>query len=158
MTYFRSMENLIVRDATLNDLTTLLKFEQELINAERPFDPTIAKDPVSYYDIKAYILNKEVKVIVAEVHGKVVSSGYALKKQARPYLHHEYYGYLGFMYTEVDYRGNGINKKIVDKLVSWCRKQGLMEIRLTVYDENEPALKAYQKVGFKKHICEMRLV
>ncbi|MGB5500466.1 MAG: GNAT family N-acetyltransferase, partial [Maribacter sp.] len=31
------------------------------------------------------------------------------------------------------------------------------EIRLTVYDENHAAIRAYEKVGFKKHIIEMRL-
>lgn len=158
MVYFRRMENVLIRDAILDDLPTLLSFEQELIKAERPFDPTIAKDPVSYYDIKGYITDDRVKVVVAETNGVVVSSGYALEKEARPYLDHKSYGYLGFMYTLPKYRGKGINKLIVDELVNWSKDQGLLEVRLTVYDENTPALKAYQKAGFKKHICEMRIV
>lgn len=158
MVYFRWMEKVLIRDAVLDDLPTLLSFEQELIKAERPFDPTIAKDPVSYYDLKAYISNDQVKVVVAQIDGSIVSSGYALKKEARSYLDHKFYGYLGFMYTVPQHRGKGINKRIVEELVNWCHNQGLSEIRLTVYDENSPALKAYEKVGFKKHICEMRIV
>lgn len=152
------MEKVLIRDAILDDLPTLLSFEQELIKAERPFDPTIAEDPVSYYDIKKYIVDDKVKVVVAQIGGIVVSSGYALKKEARPYLDHNFYGYLGFMYTVPKHRGKSINKLVVDELVNWCHEQGLSEIRLTVYDENSPALKAYEKVGFKKHICEMRIV
>lgn len=152
------MEKVIIREAVVQDLPVLLHFEQELIKAERPFDPTIAHDPVSYYDIKAYIEDDTIKVMVAEVDGVVVSSGYALKKEARSYLDHQFYGYLGFMYTETSYRGKGINKMIVDYLVDWCRSKGLNEIRLTVYDENDPALNAYKKAGFKKHLCEMRIV
>ncbi|WP_350287949.1 GNAT family N-acetyltransferase [uncultured Croceitalea sp.] len=158
MTYFRIMENLIIRDATIADLPELLEFEQELIKAERPFDTTIKNDPVSYYDIEAYIKNVDIKVIVAEHQNKIVSSGYALKKEARHYLDHKYYGYLGFMYTTPSHRGNGINKLIVETLVHWCKSQNLQEIRLTVYDDNLPAVKAYEKVGFKKHISEMRIV
>ncbi|GMN05740.1 hypothetical protein MTsPCn5_11290 [Croceitalea sp. MTPC5] len=158
MPYFRFMKKLVIRDAQSADLTTLLRFEQELIKAERPFDPTIAKDPVSYYDIEEYVNRDDVKIVIGEVDGTLVSSGYALKKEARPYLDHKYYGYLGFMYTIPAYRGKGINQKIIAELVSWCHGQGLMEIRLTVYDENLPALRAYEKVGFKKHICEMRIV
>ena len=41
-----------IRTATLDDLETLYRFEQGIILAERPFDPTLAKDPISYYDLK----------------------------------------------------------------------------------------------------------
>jgi ribosomal protein S18 acetylase RimI-like enzyme len=151
------MGKLIIRDATLLDLPVLLGFEQKLIEAERPFDITIKRTPISYYDIEAYIKNDEVKVVVAEEAGKIVSSGYALKKEARHYLNHKFYGYLGFMYTDKEYRGKGINRKITEVLKEWCKANGLHEIRLTVYDENISAIKAYEKAGFKAHIVEMRL-
>ncbi|MEL6484971.1 MAG: GNAT family N-acetyltransferase, partial [Bacteroidota bacterium] len=136
---------------------TLLSFEQALIKAERPFDPTIAKDPVSYYDIASYVSDANVKVLVAEVDGQIVASGYALRKEARHYLDHKWYGYLGFMYTKREYRGKGINQKVTQGLVAWCKEMGLNEVRLTVYDENQSAVNAYLKSGFEKHIMEMRL-
>ncbi len=157
MRYFRPMENVHIRDAIAADLKVLLRFEQELIKAERPFDSTIAKDPVSYYDIGAYIEDTTVKVLVAEADGQIVASGYALKKRARHYLNHEWYGYLGFMYTLPEYRGKGINQQITNNLIAWCRQNGLQEIRLTVYEDNQSALRAYEKSGFTKHIAEMRL-
>lgn len=40
-----------VRIATLKDLPTLLAFEQGVIEAERPFDPTIKAGNINYYDI-----------------------------------------------------------------------------------------------------------
>lgn len=151
------MDNLTIRQATLKDLPILLSFEQELIKAERPFDTTIRPDPVSYYDIQQYISSKEVEVVVAQIDGSIVSSGYALRKNARSYLDHKQYGYLGFMYTLPEFRGRGINQKIVARLMDWCRKRGLSEVRLTVYHENLPAIKAYEKAGFKSHITEMRI-
>jgi RimJ/RimL family protein N-acetyltransferase len=42
-------------------------------------------------------------------------------------------------------------------LVQWSNTKGIHEIRLTVYNDNAPAIKAYGKVGFKKHILEMRV-
>ncbi|MCW5517693.1 GNAT family N-acetyltransferase [Muriicola sp. Z0-33] len=151
------MENITLRRATIQDLPVLLDFEQALIRAERPFDVTIRPDPVSYYDIEEYILSKEVEVVVAQCNGQIVSSGYALAKMARSYLDHEAYGYLGFMYTLPEFRGRGINQKIVAKLIAWCTKRGLHEVRLTVYQQNNPAIIAYEKAGFKSHITEMRL-
>ena len=49
--------NTIVRKATLNDLPTLLQFEQDLIKVERPMNPTIKEGAINYYDIAAFIKN-----------------------------------------------------------------------------------------------------
>lgn len=151
------MEGLIIRDALQEDLSVLKAFEQELIKAERPFDPTIRPDPVSYYDLGEYVKSDNVKVVVADLGGKLVGSGYAFAKRARPYLDHEQYAYLGFMYTQPEFRGRGINQKIVEALMDWAKKNDLKEVRLTVYNENISAIKAYEKVGFQGHINEMRL-
>lgn len=150
-------DEITIRKATLDDLPILLHFEQEIIKAERPFDVTIKEDPISYYDLKQMVLDEDACVLVAESEGKVVASGYAISKRARHYLNHEYYAYLGFMYTDSAYRGKGINALIVEALKNWSTEKGFQEIRLTVYSDNLPAIKAYEKVGFKKHIIEMRL-
>ena len=152
-----NLSEVIIREARLEDLPELLKFEQALINAERPFDPTIRPDPVNYYDLKALVLNEQVGVYVAEYNGNLVSSGYGRARKARHYLDHKEYAYLGFMYTLPEFRGKGINKKILSALQDWARKMGLNELRLTVYEDNLPAVKAYEKAGFQKHIVEMRL-
>ena len=146
-----------IRKATLEDLPKLLNFEQEIIEAERPFDVTIKEGPISYYDIGEMIQDTKACVLVAEIDGGVVASGYAIPKKARHYLDHEFYAYLGFMYTDVAYRGRGINAQIVEELKQWSHAKGFQEIRLTVYNDNISAIKAYEKVGFKKHIIEMRL-
>lgn len=151
------MENITIRQATIEDLPVLLNIEQELIKAERPFDVTIRPDPVSYYDIEEFILSKKVEVVVAEHEARIVSSGYARAKKARSYLDHSEYALLGFMFTLPEYRGRGINQKIVSQLIKWSNNRGFKEIRLTVYAGNTPAIKAYEKAGFKKHITEMRL-
>ena len=147
----------IVREAVLEDLPILLQFEQELIKAERPFDVTIRQDPVSYYDIKQMIIDSNACVLVVEINNTIVSSGYAIVKKARHYLDHKDYSYLGFMFTVPEFRGKGLNARIIERLKEWSFDRGLNEIRLTVYEDNIPAVKAYEKVGFKKHIVEMRI-
>ena len=151
------MQEYTVRTATLDDINKLLSFEQEIIRAERPFDETLDKDPISYYDLRQLILSNEAEVMVAELNSEIIGSGYALIRDAKPYLDHKKYTYLGFMYTDRDQRGKGVNKAIVDALVQWSKSKGIHEIRLTVYNDNAPAIRAYEKVGFKKHILEMRV-
>lgn len=151
------MQQFTVRTATLADLNILLSFEQEIIRAERPFDETLDEDPISYYDLRQLILSDEAEVMVAELHSRIIGSGYALIRDAKPYLNHKKYSYLGFMYTEKDQRGKGVNKAIINALMQWSKSKGIQEVRLTVYNDNEPAIRAYGKVGFKKHLLEMRV-
>ena len=151
------MDNVKIRTATLNDIAILLEFEQGVIKAERPFDVTLDADPITYYNLEELILSDDASLVVAEIEGKIIGSGYALIKPARHYLNHEFYSYLGFMFTLPDYRGRGVNTKIIERLKQWSDSKGLKEMRLTVYDENHGAIRAYEKAGFKKHIIEMRL-
>ena len=153
----RIMNNFLIREARLDDLKTLLQFEQELIRAERPYDECIREDPVVYYNLRSILEDHSMKVVVAESGGRLVGSGYAREAKARTYLDHKTYAYLGFMYTIPEFRGKGVNLRIVEELSLWATSRGLNELRLTVYDENVPAIKAYERAGFKKHIVEMRL-
>ena len=145
-----------LRKATLGDLSTLLDFEQGLIDAERPMDPTIREGDISYYDIGAFIRADDTEVIVAEFEGKIVASGYARIKDDRHYLKHGKQGYLGFMFVKEDHRGKGLNKMIMEELIKWCEAKEVFEMRLDVYEENPQAIKAYEKAGFKKHMITMR--
>ena len=62
------MDQLKIHVATINDLPLLLEFEQGVITAELPFDPTLKKDPTSYYDIEEMIRAENVHLIVAEIN------------------------------------------------------------------------------------------
>lgn len=148
---------IVIREAVLDDLPTLLTFEEGIIVAERPFDPTLRKEPFHYYDLGARIQDPDAAIVVAVDGTKLVGSGSAIIRNAEKYNQHVRYSFLGFMFVEPEYRGRGINSLIIDYLVKWSDARGLSEIRLQVYDENLPAIKAYERVGFRKILTEMRL-
>ncbi len=152
-----SLENIIVRKATLDDLPMLLIFEQGVIAAERPFDSTIKKSDTHYYKLDEMIKASHIHLVVAVAEDKVIGSGYARIEKAKHYLEHEQHSYLGFMYVIPEYRGIGVNKKIIDALKAWTLTQNIHEMRLNVYEENSAAISAYEKVGFSKHMIEMRI-
>ena len=147
----------IVRLATKNDLPTLDKFMDGLVDAERPMDVTIKEGKVVYYDLESFIYNENAVLYVVELNDELVASGYAKIKPDRIYLKHDNHAYLGFMYVPEEHRGNGYNKLIVDALFTWCRTKNINEVRLDVYDSNPSAIRAYEKAGFKKHMINMRL-
>lgn len=147
----------LLRKATLEDVPVLLNFEQGVIEAERPMDPTIQDGSISYYHIPDFITADDAELLVIECDGQLVASGYAKIKEDRHYLKHDKQGYLGFMFVTDEHRGKGLNKMIVDGLVEWCKSKGIHEIRLHVYEDNPSAIRAYEKVGFKKHMINMRM-
>jgi GNAT superfamily N-acetyltransferase len=150
------MEQIMIRQATLRDLDILLGFEQEIIKTERPIDPTLKPGLISYYDIRAMISEPDVRVMVAETEGKIIASGYVRIQKAEPYLRHASFAFLGFMYVVPEYRGRGINSRIIESLTAWAEEQGITETRLDVYCKNLTAIKAYEKIGFVPHMLEMR--
>ena len=152
------MKTITIRKAHPNDLEKLLEFEQGIITAERPFDPTLRAEKINYYDIEKMISALDVEVLVAEIGSEIVSSGYARIVTAKPYLNHLNYAYLGFMYTDANHRGKEINAKIIQALKEWCNLQNVFELRLDVYNDNISAIRAYEKSGFKKHLINMRMI
>jgi len=150
------MDEIRIRKALPGDLEQLLVFEQDLIKTERPFDPTVKPDPVNYYDLKAMLTGSYTEVVVAEINNRIIASGYARIDKSKPFLKHEKYAYLGFMYVLPEYRGKGINKQIIDALKNWATSQNINEFRLEVYYGNVAAIKAYEKIGFSRYSLEMR--
>jgi len=151
------MENLTIRRATSADLETLFEFEQGVIAAERPFDITLGDHPIHYYDLQEMINADYVELVVAEVDGIVAGSGYARIETSKLYYKHKQHAYLGFMYVRPEYRGKGINKKIIEALQQWSLSKNIKELRLEVYYDNQPAIQAYIKMGFSKYMIWMRL-
>ena len=150
------MDQVIIRKAKSNDLEQLYAFEQGVVQAERPFDPTLKNGLIHYYDLKEMITASNTEVVVAELNNKIIGSGSARIEKSKSYLKHPHHAYLGFMYVLPEYRGKGINKRIVETLKNWAHLQNVNELRLEVYSNNTSAIKAYEKIGFSKHMIEMR--
>jgi GNAT superfamily N-acetyltransferase len=146
-----------IRQAVPDDLTTLLRFEQGVVRAERPFDPTLREGAIRYYDIAAMLRDVAVHFLIAEQDGAPLGCGFARLEAAKPYLRHAQRGYLGLMYVEPAHRGQGVNAQIMAALQAWCAARGVTELRLDVYHANAGAIRAYRKAGFEPHMVEMRL-
>ena len=151
------MDQIKIRKALLTDLEQLYVFEQNIIQAERSFDPTLKKEHTHYYNLKEIITSPEAEIIVAELGHTIIASGFARIERAKPYVQHARHAYLGFMYVVPEHRRKGVNKRIIGALKNWASLQNVSELRLEVYYNNVNAIKAYEKIGFAKHVLEMRL-
>jgi ribosomal protein S18 acetylase RimI-like enzyme len=147
----------IFRSATPQDIDDLRRFEQGIVAAERAFDPTLKSGRIQYYDIESMLVADDVQFVVAQRGNELVACGFARIDNAKTYLSHLKQGYLGMMYVDPQYRGQSIISGIIERLKQWCCKKGATELRLEVYSDNLPAVGAYEKAGFSKHMIEMRL-
>lgn len=150
------MEQITIRAAVLNDIDDLLVFEQGVIAAEKPFDITIKDGHIHYYNLNELITAPHINLLVAELDNKLIGCGYARIEKAKHFEKHPVYAYLGFMFVTPEHRGKGVNHKIIEALSQWAIAQNVTEIRLEVYNDNLPAIKAYEKAGLEKHILWMR--
>ena len=69
------MSTINIRKAKLEDLNILLEFEQGIITAERPYDPTLKEGKINYYDISKMIIAEHITVLVATIGSEIVGSG-----------------------------------------------------------------------------------
>lgn len=151
-----NIKDISIRRATNVDLPKLAEFLQFLVAAERPFDPTLKEGEILYYNIEDFISDDKTELLVIDYKHQIIGCGYAQIRLAKPYQNHELFGYLGFMYVSPEFRGNGLNNLLLDDLKKWILSQGINEVRLDVYHENEAAIRAYEKAGFKQILTTMR--
>ncbi len=152
-----NLDGLIVREAGADDYHSLAALEQKVIDAERPYNASLKEKDAYYYDIEKLISDRHSRLVVGEVSGDIIATGYVQIRHSKPALDHENHGYLGFMYVAEEYRGLGLNKVILEDLVSWGQQRGVTDFYLDVYAENNSAVRAYEKFGFRGSLLEMKL-
>jgi len=152
------LANIKYRQASIDDLARLLELEQNIIDYERPFDPFIKESNAKYYDVEKLISASESCLIVAESDSEIIGSGYAQIRPSKSCHTHDNHCYLGFIYLEPEYRGVALGGRMLEDLKDWGLSQGVKNFHLDVYSENKPAIRAYEKMGFKKVTVKMELV
>lgn len=143
--------------ALKSEKETLLNFEQKVVEAERPYNRNIKAENSLYYDMDNLLTCEMTKLIVAEHDNKIIATGYVQIRQSKKSLQHAQHGYLGFMYVATEFRGLGLNKKIMDNLIHWSKTKGITDFYLDVYRDNNAAISAYEKAGFIQSLVQMKL-
>ncbi|HBA34559.1 MAG TPA: GNAT family N-acetyltransferase [Gammaproteobacteria bacterium] len=148
---------MILREALSADLPRLLELEQCVIEFERPLNSSLKSGNTFYYDLPNMISDDRTHLIVVEDCGNIIGTGYAQIRNSKECLVHEKHAYIGFMFVSPNHRGQGFAQKILDQLIEWSKGEGVKDIYLDVYAQNESAIKSYHKAGFKPCLLEMKL-
>tara|TARA_B110000211_G_scaffold205554_1_gene239885 strand:- start:164 stop:625 length:462 start_codon:yes stop_codon:yes gene_type:complete len=151
------MSTITIRSANLNDLETLLAFEQGVVAAEKPLDAFLGTGKLTYYDIPELITDENTHFIVAISNEELVGSGYIKIENSNSYHKNPEHGYIGFIFVKPSFRGKKISSLVLESLKNWAKEKNLKELRLDVYSNNYNAVKSYDSFGFTKSLVNMRI-
>lgn len=113
------------------------------------------KQLVDYFERK---LGDELIAFVARAGKKIVSVAYLhiIEMPASAVVLNGWYGEVLSVYTEKEYRGNGLCTQLMKNLLAYGKQRGLTRVDLSATKEGYPV---YKKVGFADKDCrytEMR--
>ncbi len=141
--------------ATENDLPQMVELLVELFSIERDFTPDRAKQMRGL----RLILDSPVsgRLFVLRVGGKVAGMANALITVSTAEGGHVML--LEDVIVSVEYRGAGLGRYLVEHILAWARKNGLVRATLLVDQNNQPAFNFYEKLGFKtSHMKVLRKI
>lgn len=128
----------------------------------KPFD--LLEDCEKYLDqLLKDTSEKNGKFYIVEIDGKIIGfiQGIIDQNTSDPLycLTHKSgaHGWIGELYVDEKSRGQGIAKKLVNKINEYFKEQGCMGVRLFVLANNNGAIKAYKKIGFTERDIEMAI-
>ena len=94
--------------------------------------------------------------VVAAENDKIVGLLIANKKYA-PYLEKPVVCEIGTLVVAEKYKRCGIGKMLMNEFLTFCKNNGIQEVKLNVFNVNKDACKFYEDYGFEPQRQEMSL-
>ncbi|KON28567.1 hypothetical protein AC481_01440 [miscellaneous Crenarchaeota group archaeon SMTZ-80] len=156
MVKVRDMGEYTLREANLDDLLTLVNQRRTMfVEATNAKNQKVLDDMDSAY--KNYIKKAEgsFKAWIVEMNKKIVAGGAIsiYEQPPRPQDHTLRYVYVHSIYTDPEYRRQGLARKILENIINWCRENGLKTLTLHAVEVSRPL---YESLGFQP-TTEMRM-
>jgi len=144
-------ENFILRYGRTSDVKLLLEYINSFV-PEKAFLSIQKK--ITLGEEKAFVskMIKDMKeskrvYIVAEAGGRIIASASVVREEGHAISH---VGTFGIAVAK-KYRGMGIGRKIAEAVLSEAKKKMGIEIaKMSVVAVNAPAIKLYERLGFRK--------
>lgn len=124
---------IIIEKAQVKDLESIITIEQHVFDADS-YPAFVVRQ---LYDISGDYF------IVAKEDNKIL--GYALGGLNTK----EKKGWILSLGVHSEARGKGLGKQLTEKLISVLKAENIKEIALTVYPDNESAIRIYKSLGFQ---------
>jgi GNAT superfamily N-acetyltransferase len=136
-------ENLIIRDARIDDIPNILAMIKELAE----FEKLLHKVETTEEHLNKVIFSEEkfVEVIIAEYEDKICGQSIFFKNFSTFVGKPGYY--IEDLYVKPEYRGKGIGKALLDEVIRRAKKNNFGRVEWVVLDWNSTAIEFYKNRG-----------
>ena len=146
------MNDLIIRKATIEDLSVIQALNNSLFELEKSnYDPTLVKDWPLTEEGKEYfcdLINNNY-VIVAQLNNNIM--GYLAGTINEKGSYEEVkYGEINNMFIKDECRGLGIGKLLINNFKDYCKTNRINNVKVTASFKNKNAIECYNKNGFEE--------
>ncbi|HNP74852.1 MAG TPA: GNAT family N-acetyltransferase [bacterium] len=139
---------LIIKSATIKDSpqllnlrqTSLLEFNNFLADPDE-YTPSLAAEQQIINDSRP----KNNLYLVAWQDKQIIGSLLFIGGEYRKNRH----GGKIEIFLRPEFRRQGVGQKLMNRLFSWAKRQGIKRIELEVWSNNRPGLAFYERLGFK---------
>ena len=144
-----------VREARADDYDELCAIIDQVDGLHREHLPHIFCQPPGPVRERAYILDllddTGVGLFVAEVEGQLAGLAHVAVRETPPLpiLVPRRVAIVDNLVVRNDLRRLGVGRALMDRVYRWARAQGAVEVELTVYEFNEPAIAFYTSLGYE---------
>jgi len=146
------MDNVFIRKATLEDLSTIQELNNSLFKLEKEnYDPTLVNDWPLSEEGKDYFLDliNNHYVIVALLDNNIVGYLAGSIEEKGSYVEVQY-GEINNMLVKDEYRGYGVGKLLINNFKEYCKSNNISDIKVVASYKNKNAIEFYHKNGFEE--------
>jgi ribosomal protein S18 acetylase RimI-like enzyme len=150
------MEQVILRQATLQDVPAIIELWKEMIDFHKIRDPFFTR-AVNGDDVFAKFLEKNINsenacVYVAIIGGTIVGYCQGMLEKYPPALAQTDYGQIMDFAVSADYRRSGVGERLYQAIQGWFVLRGVHRIEVRHSEFNEIASNFWVKMGFKPYL------
>jgi diamine N-acetyltransferase len=151
----------IIRKATKEDIPQLKELNGLFADYHHKLDPywksgSETKGPFGEYITEA-LQQEDTLWLVVESDGKLVGFFSAKRKPGNPVTIALQIGHIADAFLLPDFRGKGIAKEAILKIIDWFKEKGIKFADLNVDSRNVEGIRAWESLGFKDYMKKMRL-
>jgi GNAT superfamily N-acetyltransferase len=134
------------------EIETLVRLWMQMMREHEQFNSAVqlAPDAAEHYRdyLRMHLLDSQSLIVVAIEEGRPIGYALAMRCQNLPMFQPEVFGYLSDMVVEPERRSRGVGQRLFDRVVRWCREEGIRCLQLQVYAQNEQGQRFWERQGF----------
>ncbi len=139
---------IFIKEAIKDDIKEINNLLTDLIQDERQYDKNINKNYAvkNYYE--QFFEKKDSCMIVAkDENNNILGYGFGFIMDCGD-VYDDKVAQLDALYIKPEYRNKGIARQIIQYFTEWSKNNKVSYIELKVFNNNNKAIKLYEKEGF----------